>query len=316
MSHSSKEEVKRAINFNCPDRIPVWFWNRDKHMSDILSFELFPYKGEEVAVSEWGYVWENLGDGTLGQPKKPVIKSWDALEEYTFPDSSDNRFSGVEVFKSRAGNRYLVAEMGITGFNTYAFLRGFENALVDLKLEKKNACRLLDRLFEFEKEIIQKAAGYRFDGIHFADDWGTQEGLIVHPDLWREIFMPRYRDQFEMVHRLGMHVWFHCCGNITEIVPDFHEIGVDVMNISQPNAVDIAGIGDALRGKQCFMIPISYQTVSIHGSPQDIRNEAERLYNVLGSPDGGFIGYVEDYSVMGMSEDNYLACANVFRNLK
>jgi hypothetical protein len=38
-----------------------------------------------------------------------------------------------------------------------------------------------------------------------------------------------------MVLERGMHVWFHCCGNIMEIVPEFHEIGVDVMNVSQPN---------------------------------------------------------------------------------
>ena len=65
------ELVQRAISFDRPSRVPVWYWNADRERSDIHSFELFPYKGD-VNRSEWGYVWENLGDGTIGQPKKPV----------------------------------------------------------------------------------------------------------------------------------------------------------------------------------------------------------------------------------------------------
>jgi uroporphyrinogen-III decarboxylase len=138
---------------------------------------------------------------------------------------------------------------------------------------------------------------------------------MVSPDLWRRVFRPRYRRQFERAHDLGLHVWFHSCGNIGAILPDFNEIGVDVMNISQPNVVDLAEAGRRLKRKQCFMVPISYQTVSISGTPEDIRNEARRLHSLLATPEGGFIGYVEDYSCMGMTERNYRACVDAFRAL-
>ena len=310
-----RQEVIKALKFENPGRIPIWFFNRDQMAGDILSFELFPYKGS-VSKSEWGYVWENLGDGTLGQPKVPVIPTWDSLKDYTFPvPDKPERFAGVEEFKNRAQDRYLIVEMGITGFNTYAFLRGFENALMDFKLEKENACALIDKIFALEIDIIRLAADRGFDGIHFADDWGTQEDILIHPELWREIFKHRYKAQFDEVHQLGMHVWFHCCGNITRIVPDFHEIGVDVINISQPNAVDIGKIGKELKGLQCFMVPVSYQTVSISGSTEEIEQEVKRLYRALGTGEGGFIGYVEEYSVMGMPENNYRACAKAFASL-
>jgi uroporphyrinogen decarboxylase len=311
-----RELVQRAISFDRPSRIPVWYWNADRDRSDIHSYELFPYKGG-VNRSEWGYVWENLGDGTLGQPKKPVIPTWDLLESFEGPVAdTPGRFAGVGGFFRRAADRYRAVEMGITGFNTYAFLRGFQNALLDFKLERDRACTLLDMIFDFEIEVIRLAAAHGFDGVHFADDWGTQQSLIVGPSLWRELFKPRYKRQFDVVHELGMHVWFHCCGNITEIVQDFHEIGVDVMNLSQPNAVDIDRVGKALRGRQCFMVPISYQTISISGTPEAIEVEARRLHRALGTPEGGFIGYVEEYSVMGMPEVNYRACARAFMNLQ
>ena len=138
---------------------------------------------------------------------------------------------------------------------------------------------------------------------------------MIAPPLWRKLFKPRYRRQFQRAHELGLHVWFHCCGNFAEIADDFHEIGVDVLNISQPNVVDIPPIGQRLRGKQCFMMPISYQTVSISGTVEEIYAEARRLYDLLGTPAGGFIGYVEEYGCMGMSRENYLACAEAFRRL-
>jgi hypothetical protein len=96
---------------------------------------------------------------------------------------------------------------------------------------------------------------------------------------------------------------------------DFREIRVDVLNISQPNVNDIAEVGRRLRGRQCFMMPISYQTTSISGTVDDIYAEAERLHRLLATLEGGFIGYVEEYGVMGMSERNYRACAEAFRRL-
>ena len=44
--------------------------------------------------------------------------------------------------------------------------------------------------------------------------------------------------------------------------------------------------------------------------------EARRLYDLLAVEEGGFIGYVEEYSVMGMSSENYCACGEAFRKLQ
>jgi uroporphyrinogen-III decarboxylase len=174
----------------------------------------------------------------------------------------------------------------------------------------------MDLVIDWECEVLALAARRGFDGIHFADDWGTQSGLMISPGLWRELFKPRYRRQFARAHAVGLDVWFHCCGNFAAIADDFHEIGVDVLNVAQPNVVDIESVGRRLRGKQCFLMPISYQTVSIQGTPEEIYAEARRLYDLAAAETGGFIGYVEEYSCMGMSERSYRACAEAFRRLK
>ena len=87
------------------------------------------------------------------------------------------------------------------------------------------------------------------------------------------------------------------------------------MNIAQPNVVDLAAVSRRLRGKQCFMVPISYQTLSISGTPEDIVAEGRRLHDLFAEQAGGFIGYVEEYGCMGMSEKNYHACIQAFHAL-
>ena len=313
---NKKDKVIRAIEFKNPDKIPIWAFNKDQEDGDILSYELFPFHEGEIEKSDWGYTWTNLGDGTIGQPKDPVIPGWSSLKSYSFPDTeSDERFKGIMDFKAKSDYHFLIAEMGISGFNTYLFLRGFINSMIDFQARDKRALDLLDSIMEIETRVAEKAAGYGFDAIHFADDHGNQKASMVSPQLWVEIFKPRFKRQFKSIHDLGLKIFFHSCGNVTSLVPEFHDIGLDVMNISQPNVVDIDKISDSFRGKQCFLIPISYQTVSISGSPENITEEAKRLFSKLGTKHGGFIGYIEEYSVMGMPEKNYKACWDAFKGL-
>jgi len=319
---TSRERVKRAIRFENPDRIPIWLFNKDQTDGDVLWYDFRVTEGEYNTgyhggnVSEWGYTWKTLDDGTMGQISEPLIPDWEDLDKYQFPTRNpEKRFRRLEEFKALSRDHYRLAMSIITGFTTYTFLRGFENSMMDFMEEPEKAEYLLDRIFGFEKELMTMAAEAGFDGFHFGDDWGTQSTLMIAPEMWRKLFKPRYKDQFDHAHSVGLDVWYHSCGNITDILEDFHEIGVDVMNISQPNVVDIRGEGHKLQGRQCFLLPISYQTVSITGTPSDIMAEGKRLHDLMGVSNGGFIGYVEEYGCMGMSEENFHACIASFREL-
>jgi uroporphyrinogen decarboxylase len=314
---SARDEVIKAIEFQGPRYVPLWYINADMEKGDIANYWLFALgKGQ---TTEWGYQYEHAKEdnGTMGMPRHPVIADWDAYKKYTFPDPrSLKKYEGVDDFMRGNKSRYRVASMGISGFNTYLFLRGFDNAMVDFACKDAMAADLLEKIFHTETEIIKTTSKYAFDAVMFYDDWGMQKDIMVSPLMWRKIFRPLYEKQFKTIHDLGMHVFFHSCGDITAIIEDFHDIGVDVINIGQPNVIDIDRISHALKGKQCFLTPISYQTVSISGTVQDIKTEAKRLYEKLATKDGGMIGWVEEYSSIGMPRKNYLACAQAFKELK
>lgn len=310
-----RERVKRTMRMNNPDRVPILFFNKDREQSDIIMIDVVRhFAGPLRDESEWGFRWEKV-DETMGQPREPVLKSREDLENLARPDAGDkSRFSETAGIMERFGrDKYYLASLVLTGFTVMTFLKGFSETLEDLYLDRGSAEKLADAVFGFEEDVIRQCAAYGFDGVAFFDDWGTQKNLIVSPSLWRDFFKPRYKRQFDLVHDCGMDVYFHCCGYILDIIPDFIEIGVDMLNVSQPNIFDIESLGKDFGGKVCFVCPISYQTTSLSGTREDILTEAQKLYRNFGSPNGGFIGYVEEYHSIGMSDDNYRHCVEAFR---
>ncbi len=314
---SKRKLVEQAIAFQEPSRIPLWFVNRDQADGDVMVYHMSLDREDGSDDNEWGYHLESLDDGTMGHPVTAFLPDWDAFADFTTPPVDETRrMRRMPDFLKESEDRYLLASLDLSGFTVYTLLRGFANSMMDFLIEREHFAQLMEMIVRFEMDMTTLAAKHGFHGMHFVDDWATQTGLMISPKLWRDLFKPYYRRQFDHAHQLGLHVWYHCCGNFGEIVDDFHEIGVDVLNIAQPNVVDIDGIGERLRGKQCFVMPISYQTVSISGTVEEIHDEARRLYKHLGTEKGGFIGYIEEYGCMGMSPESYRACADAFRKLK
>ena len=312
----SKECVLKAIKFQGPDYVPLFFFNKDKDQSDIIQVDIQKhFGGPGQNLSEWGFVWERQ-DETMGQPKEHPIKDWSDLNHFRVPDPDEpGRFGEAEQTIATNRDRFLIAGLGLSGFTTMTFLAGFENTLEGLYFEPQNVARLAELVFGFEEELIRRCAAYPFDAVSFADDWGTQNNLIISPQQWRDFFKPRYQRQIDLIHQLGMLAVFHCCGQIYEIIPDFIEIGVDVLNLSQPNLFDLNKLGREFGGKTCFMCPVSYQTTSISGTREDIFNEVRSLVENLGCYHGGLIGYIEEYHSVGMSGANYQSCIEAFRQL-
>ena len=173
---TAKELVNKAIRFARPDRIPILFKDRDLQTTTDGDIMLFDLSIIQDNVSEWGYRWHRMDDGTMGQPEEPIIRTWDDLSTYSFPELNLSvRTKGVDQFKEEAQDRYILVSLGISGFNTYMFIRGFQNTMIDLVTECPEGMGLLDKILDFENQLITLTAQLGFDGFHFYDDWGTQD---------------------------------------------------------------------------------------------------------------------------------------------
>ena len=94
------------------------------------------FEPSETGMTEWGYVWHKLDD-TMGQPKVHPLSDWGRLQDYVPPDPyAPGRLEHLPEAIATHQDRFLKFGLGITGFNIVTFLRGFEDFLMDLHLER------------------------------------------------------------------------------------------------------------------------------------------------------------------------------------
>jgi uroporphyrinogen decarboxylase len=314
----SREIVFRAIERRDPPRVPVHYCNRDFDASDTWGTSWRPAAGFTPSVpgmTEWGYIWHSL-NATMGQPHSHPLADWSQLAAYVPPDPyAPGRLEHVPASVAEHPDKFQKFSLGISGFNQASFLRGFEDLLMDLHLEPQRAARVLDLVFDVENGLIEQAVMLPVDAIAFGDDWGTQEGLMIAPSLWRQVFKPRYAAQFARIHQAGKKVWFHICGNVWAILGDLIEIGVDVLELLQPDVFGVERLAAEFGGRVCFCCSVDHQRRAVSGTRDEIFAYALRLKDNLGAYHGGFIGYVEDYASLGMTEQNYQWIRQAFHTL-
>lgn len=322
MTMSSYEVVRRAIEFERPERLPMRFealgltdthgvgWNQIGTGDRAL----------RQTVDEWGCVWARSDQPNMGQVKGHPLADWAALAHYRWPDPGDPAlFEGMDARLAAAGDKYVTTGIFMLLFERMHALHGFEATLTDLYLERERIEALADRIVEFDLAMIE-AISHRFpQGIHgfsFTDDWGTQQALFIRPALWEEFFKPRYRRIFDAAHAAGWHVWMHSCGKVNEIIEPLIEIGLDVINLQQPRALGIDEIGARFRGRICFESLCDIQHTLPTGDPALIRAEARELLEKWGTPEGGFIlGDYGDGAAIGVAAETKQVMLDAFRAL-
>ena len=314
-----KEVVKRAIHFQSPPYVSLMYYGTDRiAKSDAVMLGVQEmYGGEDGRVTEWGFNWAETGmEFKLGVVKDPAITDWDQLASYV-PLRADRpgRFDAAQEIMRQYPDKYYIADFILSGFTIMSFVRGFENFMMDMLVERENVDKLADIVFGAEEDLIRECAKAGFDAICLADDWGTQTSLLISRDLIQEIFMPRYKKQIDLAHSLGLDVIMHCCGHIIDIIGDFIDIGLDALNPGQPRLNGLDEMGDRFRGKICFACPIGYQSTAIQGTVQDIYDEVRDYVDKLSTDKGGFMGFVASFNgiySLGAPEENARAVEKAF----
>ena len=299
MRMSSYDVVRRAIEFQNPDRLPILIegigpsdvhtvrWNQIGTGDNSL----------RETVDEWGCTWTRSEVKNMGLVTGHPLEDWDSIDDFSWPDPDNPElYEGMEERFKDSDGKYVRTNLFMLLFERIHSLRGFENTLTDFYLERERIIKLADRIVEYDLGIIRNIAQRfpgRIHGMIFSDDWGTQQNLIINPEMWRKFFKSRYKSIFDAIHQVGWHAWMHSCGRINDIIGDLIEIGVDTLNIQQPRVLGIEEIGQKFRGQICFVSLCDIQQTLPFKDDYQIINEAKLLLEHWAAPNGGFI--LDDY---------------------
>jgi len=173
------------------------------------------------------------------------------------------------------------------------YLRGVEQILVDMIGDPEIAEAVFAKVRRFYRsyaERIFEAARGKIDILLMGDDFGSQNGPLISPEMWTRFIGEGFGEYASLAKSYGLRVMHHTCGSVRPIVPLMIERGLDVLQSLQPEASDMdprmlkAEFGDRL----AFHGGISIQQTMPFGTPEDVRSEVgDRIEALAGG--GGYI---------------------------
>ncbi len=313
---TSREIVRKTILFEGPERLAYAL--DEAHGTDFAGTAMDPSPDARPkrGVDEWGCVWENIGISNLGEVAKFPLKEWELFDRIAVPDVRDpRRWEAAARAREAAGDKFLIAG-GISLYERAHFLRGLENLWVDIHNEPARLAELVDLLAGMNIYAIERFAQAGADGYMWCDDWGLQKGLMISPGSWREIWKPRYEKVYTAAHEAGLFTFLHSCGDISSILDDFIEIGLDVIQMDQQENMGLESLGERFGGRVTFWCPVDIQSVMARGSILEIKEYCRRLKDTLGRPEGGFIAkYYADPKGAGHTPEAVSAMCDEFLKL-
>jgi len=158
----------------------------------------------------------------------------------------------------------------------------------------------IKEFFDMQKEIqlknlelYRQAVGERIAAIAVTGtDFGTQNGPLISPDIYREFYKPYHKVFNDWVHKNTKWKTFtHTCGSVVDFIDDFIDAGFDILNPVQFSAskMDLSFLKEKYGRKLVFWGGgINPQKTLPFGTPEEIEAEVKSNVRIL-AKDGGFV---------------------------
>ncbi len=296
--------IERLLTERCAPKTPRAYFDMDitsvSFNSTTLPRERFAdWLGDESPaalasgeVDEWG-VWWRAGDfHHFAHIESPLrhVETAAALERYPWPDLDQAyRFAGVgEQVRALQTQGLAVAAYAGSVFEQSWYLRGMENLMTDLAANPQVAHHLFERTAAFQQHAARQFAHAGVDILITGDDIAGQTGPLISLEMWRRFLKPLLATTVRAVKETNpaTKVFYHSDGNVEKFIPDLIEIGIEILNPIQPEAMDPAAIKRQYGDRLSFWGTVSVQRTMPLGTPHDVRTEVRARIRDVGCGGG------------------------------
>lgn len=191
---------------------------------------------------------------------------------------------------------------------------GMENALcylmtqpelIQAYVEKHSECTL-----SVLKHALEQGAAKYCDFYWIGDDFASETTLLMHPDIWRQIFKPSISKQVKLAREAGLMVLFHSCGAVSDVYEDFIEMGIQAHCGVQTSAynMSIEQLASGYGGRFVVYGGVDAQTTLIQEQPAGVMDAVQR--NMLAfEPYGGYVVSNAHHTLSDLPGENLVAMA-------
>ncbi len=245
----------------------------DVQLCPFMMPSVFRDEIETAPQYSWLQIEKPAGFDALPRDERIVLPDWNNLDEVleNFPDPESEC---LFTWYNPPDGRYRLAKWFYCLFERHWQLRGMQNALLDYYDYPEQVHKLFSSVTKFYCRIIERAGTeQKCHGVWTSDDLGTKNGPFFSREIFLEFYKPYYRKLADAAHRNGMEFWLHTCGDIELFLPDYLEIGVDVIHPIRKFAMDGEKVVSRFGGKISFLAGLDVQQALPWGTPEEVRSE-------------------------------------------
>lgn len=176
-------------------------------------------------------------------------------------------------------------------------IRDVEEWYVSIATRRDYVRAVFERQLEVALPNVQRLIAAVGDNVDVAfvsgTDFGTQHGLFMSQDTYRDLFKPYHVAVNRMIHeQTKWKTFIHSCGSVYDLIPDFIDAGFDILNPVQCSA---AGM-DAKTLKREFGNDVVFwgggvdtQKTLPFGTPEEVYREVRERIDIFFSDGTGFV---------------------------
>lgn len=242
--------------------------------------------GEE-SLSEFGFTYKKVGE-SFNIIKYP-LKSAKDFVSYRHPDpDASGRYDILDRQVAKYGKEYpIMADISPVAFEAAYSLFGMEETMMALACEPEQLKYFFEKHINYTLAVARRCLDHGADIIWTGDDWGTQHGMLISPDMWRKEIKPMVARLWKGIkeHKPDAIIAHHSCGSISPIIPDLIEMGLDILNPIQPNVhgMEPVRLKRDFGDKLSFLGGIDTQCLLREGSPDEVKRTAEDTIKLFGT---------------------------------
>lgn len=220
-------------------------------------------------------------------PENQVIQDIEEWRDYLkFPDLIENCSEGWEASianRAACSEGLLATKLFATGiFEQLHQLMTFEDTLCNFLMYPDEMHELIEAITDWKMTYLKMIVEHLHPEMLLShDDWGSQNSLMMSPEVWREFFKEPYRRMYDYCHENGIIVMHHSDSFCEPIVGDMADIGIDIWQGVLPSN-DIVRLTKELDGRMALMGGIESNIDRADASEDEIRTEVRRALREYG----------------------------------
>ena len=330
-----RERWQAVLDRRKPDRVPMDYWSTPeadeklmRHLGvntiqEALSrlhvdapLRIFVrYVGPKPPpnTSEFGYQFREMtyDTGAYHEAVSPPLAKYQSVREikgnYSWPSAEWYDYSDLP--RQIEGQKHRpIRGGGSEPFLTYCYLRGREQAMIDLVAAPEIVHYCLDVLFELAYQNTlrtSEAIPGQVTISYVAEDLGSQNDLLFSPAMIRTHLLPRMKRLMDLVHSAGATVFTHSDGSVRRIIPDLIRIGMDVLNPIQwrCRGLEREGLKRDFGDRVIFHGGVDNQHTIPFGTVEEVRREVRDNFRILGEGGGYILGPCHNIQSVGPAEN-------------